>query len=242
MVRLPTPGSDHGTWGEILNEFLLQSLKTDGTLQENVVTSNNIAPNSVTNTALATNAVNATIIADGTITESLLDPTLQSKINTPESVTSVAGKTGDITLLKSDVGLSNVDNTSDFTKNTTAATLTNKTLADPTINAYTEGVVAVGVVTTACSLSIVSGTVLTATLTPATTCVFTMPTPVAGKSFTLLLKQDASAGNGAASFTSVKWGAGGAPVITTDAGKMDILSFFSDGVNWYGQYAQGYTP
>ena len=129
MVRLPTPGSDHGTWGEILNEFLSQSLKTDGTLQENVVTSNNIAPNSVTNTALATDAVNATIIADGSITEALLELSLQTKINSPSPVTSVAGKAGDVTLLKSDVGLTDVDNTSDATKNSANATLTNKTIS-----------------------------------------------------------------------------------------------------------------
>ena len=30
--------------------------------------------------------------------------------------------------------------------------------------------------------------------------------------------------------------------ITATAGKMDILSFFSDGTNWYGSYSQGYTP
>ena len=49
-------------------------------------------------------------------------------------------------------------------------------------------------------------------------------------------------GNGTATFTSVKWGTAGAPTITAAAGKMDILSFVSDGTNWYGSIAQGYTP
>src|SRR5476649_2019689 len=31
--RLPTPGSDDGTWGNILNDFLNQSLNADGTLK-----------------------------------------------------------------------------------------------------------------------------------------------------------------------------------------------------------------
>ncbi len=48
MARLPTPGSDNGTWGGILNDFLSQAHKADGTLKDNVVTSNVIAPNSVT--------------------------------------------------------------------------------------------------------------------------------------------------------------------------------------------------
>jgi hypothetical protein len=33
MAQLPTPGGDNGTWGTILNEFLLVSHAADGTLQ-----------------------------------------------------------------------------------------------------------------------------------------------------------------------------------------------------------------
>jgi hypothetical protein len=33
MARLPTPGGDDGTWGAILNDFLSQSLDTDGSLK-----------------------------------------------------------------------------------------------------------------------------------------------------------------------------------------------------------------
>lgn len=121
-------------------------------------------------------------------------------------------------------------------------TLTNKTLTNPTVNNYTEGVVSIGTVTTASTLDLTNGTVLTATLTASTACTFTMPTAVAGKSFILMLKQAASTGNGSATFSGVKWNAGGSPTITTAAGKMDIFNFFSDGANWYGSYTQGYTP
>ncbi len=120
-------------------------------------------------------------------------------------------------------------------------TLTSKTLTNPTVNNYTEGVVAIGVVTTSNTLSLTSGTIQTATLTASTACTFTMPTATTGKSFTLMLKQPAATGNGSATFTSVKWNAGGAPTITVTAGKMDIISFWSDGTNWYGSYSQGYT-
>lgn len=125
---------------------------------------------------------------------------------------------------------------------TGSATLTNKTLTNPTINAYVEGVVALGTVTTSATIAISAGTVITATLTASTACTFTMPTVGAGKSFILLLKQAAATGNGTATFTSVKWGTSGAPTITATAGKMDILSFISDGTNWYGSIVQGYTP
>jgi hypothetical protein len=107
---------------------------------------------------------------------------------------------------------------------------------------YIEAVVAIGTVTSSNTISLANGTLQTATLTASTACTFTMPTAIAGKSFTLLLKQAASTGNGTATFTSVKWGTAGAPTITATAGKMDILTFVSDGTNWYGNIAQGYTP
>jgi hypothetical protein len=121
-------------------------------------------------------------------------------------------------------------------------TITTPTLTTPTITNYIESVVSIGTVTTSNTLSLTNGTVQTATLTASTACTFTMPTAVAGKSFILLLKQAATTGNGTATFTGVKFNSSGAPTITATAGKMDILSFVSDGTNWYGSYSQGYTP
>ena len=78
MARLPVPGSDNGTWGDVLNDFLQQALKNDGTIKDNAITANNLAPNSVTNAAIASDAVNATSIADGSITNGLIsDGTIQ---------------------------------------------------------------------------------------------------------------------------------------------------------------------
>jgi hypothetical protein len=124
----------------------------------------------------------------------------------------------------------------------TSQTLTDKTLTNPSINNYTEGVVAIGTVTSSHTFSLTNGTLQTATLTASTACTFTMPTATAGKSFIVLLKQAASTGNGTATFTNVKWSGGTAPTITATAGKMDILSFVSDGTNWYGNAVQNYTP
>jgi len=119
---------------------------------------------------------------------------------------------------------------------------TSPTVNNPTITNYVESVVAIGTVSSSHTLALTNGTVQTATLTASTACTFTMPTATAGKSFILLLKQAASTGNGTATFTGVKWGTAGAPTITATAGKMDILTFVSDGTNWYGSIAQGYTP
>lgn len=130
----------------------------------------------------------------------------------------------------------------DYVSPTGSETLTNKTLTNPSVNNYTEGVVAIGTVTTASTLSLTNGTVQTATLTASTACTFTMPTATAGKSFILLLKQAATTGNGTATFTGVKFSGGTAPTITATAGKMDILTFTADGTNWYGSFIQNFTP
>lgn len=69
--------------------------------------------------------------------------TVWEKVDTTDAVASVAGLTGTITasglktalsLAASDVGLGNVDNTSDATKNAATATLTNKTINGAAIN------------------------------------------------------------------------------------------------------------
>ena len=60
-----------------------------------------------------------------------------------------------------------------------------------------------------------------------------MPSVGAGKSFIIMLKQDAT-GSRTVTWTTVVWGGGTAPTITSTASKMDIYSFFSDGTNWYG--------
>jgi hypothetical protein len=38
MARLPAPGADAGKWGDLLNEFLVQAHKGDGTLKDGSVT------------------------------------------------------------------------------------------------------------------------------------------------------------------------------------------------------------
>jgi hypothetical protein len=179
-----------------------------------------------------------TNVAGTTATQTLTNKTITFTDNTLTGVasTSTAQTLTNKTIAYADNTLTNVAGT------TATQTLTNKTLTNPTVTDYVETVNAIGTVTTTSTLSLSSGTVLTATLTASTACTFTMPTATAGKSFILLLKQAATTGGGSATFTSVKWNALGAPTITTTAAKMDILTFVSDGTNWYGSFTQGYTP
>jgi hypothetical protein len=123
---------------------------------------------------------------------------------------------------------------------TVVALATTPTLTNPTVTNYVETLQAVGTVGASSTLSLTTGTVLTATLTASTPCTFTMPTATAGKSFILKLTQ-AATGMTTATFTSVKWPAGIAPTITATASAVDILSFVADGTNWYGTYAQAFA-
>lgn len=94
MARLPVTGADDGTWGDLLNTFLLVAHGTDGAVK------------------------------DGSITEAKLDTAAQAKLNAVGAVTSVNTRTGAVTLTKTDVGLGNADNTSDANKPVSTATQT----------------------------------------------------------------------------------------------------------------------
>ncbi|HET7630299.1 MAG TPA: hypothetical protein VFK03_02905, partial [Candidatus Saccharimonadales bacterium] len=113
MARLPTPGSDEGTWGDILNQYLLKSHNSDGTLKSGTVSTSTVV--------------------DASITEVKLDPAVRTKLNAvgggsgpsstddlPEGTTNlyfttaraqsaapvqqVNGKTGNVSLTPADVG------------------------------------------------------------------------------------------------------------------------------------------
>ena len=53
MARLPNPGGDDGTWGDILNAYLSVSLASDGTLKPNVVGTSQLQAGAVTSSNLS---------------------------------------------------------------------------------------------------------------------------------------------------------------------------------------------
>lgn len=101
MARLPQPGSDNGTWGNILNDYLNQIHEADGTLKAGVV---------------GAKALGATSANDGQVL--VKDSAASGGIRW----TTPTGGGGVIT--KADVGLGNVDNTSDASKPISTATQT----------------------------------------------------------------------------------------------------------------------
>jgi len=115
--------------------------------------------------------------------------------------------------------------------------LSGKTLTNPIVTNYVETLYAIGNSSTAVTIDLANGTVQTVTMTD--NCTFTMPTATAGKSFILIVSTGAGSFTG--TFTGVKYINGTAPTITTTASRWDILTFFSDGTNWYGTAAQAFA-
>lgn len=124
-----------------------------------------------------------------------------------------------------------------------AETLTGKTVEAATFTSgYTEEV-AIANTSTAYTIDLANGSVQVLTLTG--NCVFTFPTATAGRSFLLVLKQDAT-GSRTATWPSVtnpvKWPGGTNPTITATASRWDLYAFTADGTNWLGRtIAQNYS-
>jgi hypothetical protein len=124
--QLPSTGASvyQGTWNAATNTPTIPAAAAGNNgwyYNVNVAGTTNI-------NGIASWAVGDQIISNGTVWQ---------KIPNAQAVNSVNGYTGVVVLTKSDVGLGNVDNTSDATKNSAVATLTNKTLTSPAINSPT---------------------------------------------------------------------------------------------------------
>ena len=77
MARLPQPGADDGNWGTILNDYLRQSHKDDGSLKSSVVS-----------TAL---------IQDDAVTEAKLDPATRTKLASKADISTQIATSGSLT-------------------------------------------------------------------------------------------------------------------------------------------------
>jgi hypothetical protein len=129
----------------------------------------------------------------------------------------------------------------DYVTPTGTETLTNKTVEAGTFtNGYTEEVFT-GNSSTAITLDLANGTVQIITLTG--NCVYTFPTPVAGKSFTLIHLQDATGSRTVTWPSTVDWPSATAPTLTATASRGDKFVFTAiSGTSWLGSVAgQNYT-
>ena len=120
----------------------------------NKVLSGNTATNLISGSGTLTLNTTGTVTvpnATDTLVGKATTDTLTNKTLTSPAITTPTG------IVKGDVGLGNVDNTSDATKNAATATLTNKTLTSPVMTAPALGTPASGVATNLTGLPLTTG-------------------------------------------------------------------------------------
>ena len=87
MSRLPTPGADNGTWGNVLNDFLSQSHSSDGTLKAGSVGASQIQSGSITD---------ASISASAAISKTKLDATTQASLTKADGSLQASNNLSDV--------------------------------------------------------------------------------------------------------------------------------------------------
>jgi len=184
----------------------------------------NLTPVANGGTGAATLTANNVLLGNGTSAVQVVAPGTSGNVLTSNGTTwaSSALAAGDVTL-------------------NGVQTLTNKTIEAGTFtNGYTEETV-VANTSTAYTIDLANGSVQYLTLTD--NCVYTFPTPVAGKSFILVQKQNGTGSRTVTWPASVKWPGATAPTLTATASKADKFIFTAiDGSSWLGSVAgQNYT-
>jgi len=110
-------------------------------------------------------------------------------------------------------------------------TLTNKTLTNPTVTNYVETLYAPAA-GSAFTISLANGTVQQFSLNANGT--LTLPSSVAGKSFTIIVTYSGSFSLTWAGGGTLKWAGGTTPTSTSANGKYDIFNFYQDGTSTFG--------
>jgi len=84
-----------------------------------------------------------------------------------------------------------------------------------------------------------SGTIATVTLGGTRT--MANPSNLKVGTYMIFIKQDATGSRGLSWGTVFKWPGGAAPVLSTAANSVDIVSFYSDGTNMYGVFVPSFS-
>jgi len=112
-----------------------------------------------------------------------------------------------------------------------SSSIGNLTTANVTITNYTETLYAPAA-GSSFSISLVNGTIQEISLNANGT--ITLPSSVAGKSYTIIVTYSGSYSLTWAGGGTLKWAGGTTPTATSTSGKYDIFNFYCDGTNTFG--------
>lgn len=236
ITALPTPPSrqDPTNFNDRADAFLaaLPAFATEANAvasETNTASANAVAANQAVIAATnITKWVSGTTYTNGAVVWSPINGLAYRRITASGSGTT--DPSADSTNYALVNGTGNVDTTS-------TQTLSNKTLNNPIISGgYTEAYFSASAVTNY-TINLSNGSIQSISITGSVT--YTFPTPVAGKSFTLI-HYNPSSSYVVTWPANVRWPSNSAPVLSPTF--KDIFSFVSDGTYWYGApAAYGYT-
>lgn len=197
-AQLPTPGSDAGTWGTMLNEFLGVSMNSNGTIMSSALTQ-------------AGGVLSTTTLSGGDLTGTIATPTVAKVNGVPLPVSAPSGSNE--VLMTSSGG---------------AATTWSSNVAQlsgATFTGYVAPAVAALTYNTSIAVNAALSNVFSVTLT-GNNGVLANPTGgVDGQVIRFRITQG-TGGNFTISYgTAYDFGAAGQPVLSTTANKVDVLSF-----------------
>ena len=259
-LALPVQGELPGTWGNTVNNGITEYTNIAIAATLTLTDDGAVTLNNTTGDATASN-ITSSLTGAGTVTAQFAIVRITGTLTTTKVITApsysktyvvVNAATGGSVTFKASgqtgvsvaVGESSYVyyNGTDYVKlATNLQTLVNPTIEAGTFtNGYTEETVAANT-STAYTIDLANGSVQYLTLTG--NCTYTFPTPVAGKSFILIQKQDGTGSRTVTWPASVDWPGATAPTLTATASKADKFVFTAiDGSNWLGSVAgQNYT-
>jgi hypothetical protein len=148
----------------------------------------------------------------------------------PGSITSATWNGATVAVNRGGTGVTTSSGTGSVVLNNTP-TLTTPAITNPTVTNYVETLYAPSA-GSAFTISLANGTIQEISLNANGT--ITLPSSVAGKSFTIIVTYSGSYSLTWSGGGTLKWAGGTTPTATSTSGKYDIFNFYQDGTNTYG--------